>query len=210
MRAPTHPGTVWLRAMESESISALDELVERVREGDSTALAAMYRQHHLAVRAFARRLLGDATIAEDLVHDVFLEAWLHAGDYDPERGSLRSWLLLRLRSRALDRLGTAEATRTRSLEEGDPAVIASSLAPVIERADGIGLREAIGRLENGVREVLERTYFRGLTAQAIADQMNVPLGTVRSRLARGLRDLRSALGQDEHGEQADGGGADEP
>jgi hypothetical protein len=101
--------------------------------------------------------------------------------------------LLRLRSRALDRLGTAEATRTRSLDEGDAPIAAWSLAPVIEPADRIGLREAVGRLEASVREVLELTYFRGLTAPAIAEQTNVPVGTVRSRLARGLRQLRAAL-----------------
>jgi RNA polymerase sigma-70 factor, ECF subfamily len=185
-------------------------LVAGMVAGDRDSVGALYDRYAPIMLAVAVKMLGGHREAQDLVHDVFLEAWLHAGDYDPERGSLRSWLLLRLRSRALDCLGRAEATRTRSLDEGDPAVVGSSLAPVIERADRIGLREAIGRLEDGVREILERTYFRGLTARAIADQMNVPLGTVRSRLARGLRDLRSALGQDEHGEQADGGGADEP
>jgi RNA polymerase sigma-70 factor, ECF subfamily len=182
-------------------------LVAGMVEGDRDAVGALYDLYAPVMMAVAVKMLGGAhREAQDLVHDVFLEAWLHAGDYDPERGSLRSWLLMRLRSRALDRLGTAEATRTRPLDEGDPAVTGSSLAPVIERADRIGLREAIGRLDASVREILESTYFRGLTAQTIADQMNVPVGTVRSRLARGLRDLRIAL---EYGEHGDGGRGDE-
>jgi RNA polymerase sigma-70 factor (ECF subfamily) len=180
------------------------DLVARMVEGDRDAIGALYDLYAPIMMAVAVKMLGGAQReAEDLVHDVFLEAWLRAADYDPERGSLRSWLLLRLRSRALDRLGTAEATRTQPLDESDPAVAGSRLAPVIERADGIGLREAVGRLDGSVRETLELTYFCNLTAQAIADRMSVPVGTVRSRLARGLRDLRVAL---EHG---DGGRADE-
>jgi RNA polymerase sigma-70 factor (ECF subfamily) len=187
-------------------------LVAGMVEGDRDSVAALYDLYAPVMMAVAIKMLGGHREAQDLVHDVFLEAWVHAGDYDPERGSLRSWLLLRLRSRALDRLGRAEATRTRSLDEGDPALIGASLGSVIERADRMSLREAIARLDTGVRDILELTYFRGLTAQTIADQMNVPVGTVRSRLARGLRDLRVALEAGGHGEereqreQRDGGG----
>jgi RNA polymerase sigma-70 factor, ECF subfamily len=174
-------------------------LVAAMAGGDRDAIGTLYDLYAPIMMAVAVKTLGAHREAQDLVHDVFLEAWLHAGDYDPERGSLRSWLLLRLRSRALDRLGTAEATRTRSLDEGDPPVAESSLAPAIEHADRIGLREAIGHLDTSVREVLELTYFRGLTAQAIADQMSIPVGTVRSRLARGLRELRATLERPDQG-----------
>jgi RNA polymerase sigma-70 factor (ECF subfamily) len=177
-------------------------------EGDRDSIGSLYDLYAPVMIAVAVKALGGRhREAQDLVHDVFLEAWLHAGDYDPERGSLRSWLLLRLRSRALDRLGTAEATRTRSLDEGDPAVAASTLAPRIERADRIGLQEAVGRLDASVRDVLQLTYFRGLTAPEIAGQLGLPIGTVRSRLARGLRELRVVLEPGEH--PGDRGRADE-
>ena len=168
-------------------------LVAGMVDGDRDAIGALYDLYAPVMMAAAVKMLGAHREAQDLVHDVFLEAWLHAGDYDPGKGSLRSWLLLRLRSRALDRLGTAEATRTRSLDEGEPPVAEPSLAPAIEHADSIGLREAIGRLDASLREVLELTYFRAFTAQAIADRMSIPVGTVRSRLARALRELRAAL-----------------
>jgi RNA polymerase sigma-70 factor, ECF subfamily len=176
-----------------------EDLVAGMVDGDRESIGTLYDLYAPVMMAAAVKMLGAEREAQDLVHDVFLEAWIHSGDYDAERGTLRSWLLLRLRSRALDRLGTAEATRTRSLDEGDPPVAESSLAPVIEPADRIGLREAIGRLEAGVREVLELTYFRGLTAPAIAEQTSVPVGTVRSRLARGLRELRAALDHPDQG-----------
>jgi len=132
--------------------------------------------------------------AQDLLHDVFLEVWHHADEYDAARGSLRTWLLLRLRSRALDRRGRAESTRTQSLE-GSAGVEERALAsaPPEPTADRIALRQGMEKLEPGVREVLELTYFRDLTAQAIAEHLGVPVGTVRSRLARGLDGLRKML-----------------
>jgi RNA polymerase sigma-70 factor, ECF subfamily len=178
---------------EARPVASDQDLVAGMVDGDRESVGTLYDLYAPVMMAAAVKMLGAEREAQDLVHDVFLEAWLHSGDYDAERGSLRSWLLLRLRSRALDRLGTAEATRTRSLDEGDPPVAESGLEPVLEPADRIGLREAIGRLEASVREVLELTYFRGLTAPAIAEQTSVPVGTVRSRLARGLRELRAAL-----------------
>jgi RNA polymerase sigma-70 factor (ECF subfamily) len=187
----------------SGSVASDKNLVAAMAAGDRDAISTLYDLYAPGMMAAAVKMLGDHRSAQDLVHDVFLEAWLHADDYDPERGSLRSWLFLRLRSRALDRLGAAEATRTQSLEDGGLLVAESTLGPAIEQADRIGLADAVGRLDAGVREVLELTYFRGLTARAIADQMTIPEGTVRSRLARGLRELRAAL------EHPDRGPADE-
>jgi RNA polymerase sigma-70 factor (ECF subfamily) len=188
---------------DARPVAQDQDLVAGMVDGDRESIGALYDLYAPVMMAVAVKMLGGKREAQDLVHDVFLEAWLHSGDYDPGRGSLRSWLLLRLRSRALDRLGTAEATCTRSLDEGDPPVSRSTLSPAIEQADHIGLREAIGRLEAGVRQVLELTYFRGLTAPAIAQETSIPVGTVRSRLARGLRELRAAL------EHTDGGPTDE-
>ena len=190
-------------ATDAKAVASDRDLIAGMVEGNRESIGTLYDVYAPVMMAAAVKMLGAEREAQDLVHDVFLEAWLHSGDYDAEKGSLRSWLLLRLRSRALDRLSTAEATRTRSLDEGDSPLAGSTPAPVIEPVDRIGLRDAIGRLEADVREVLELMYFRGLSAPAIAKQKGVPVGTVRSRLARGLRELRAAL------EHPDGGPADE-
>jgi RNA polymerase sigma-70 factor (ECF subfamily) len=168
----------------------------RIAAGDREALGTLYSLYAPTMMAIAVRMLGGQREAQDLVHDVVLEAWIHACEFDPGKGSVRSWLLLRLRSRALDRLGRAETVRTRSIDDPthptrDESAVA--MTPAIEHADRIGLREAVERLDDGVREVLELTYFRGLTADAVAERAGVPVGTVRSRLARGLRVLRVAL-----------------
>lgn len=191
-----------VRAASSEgSIAAADDrtLVEQIRRGDRVSLGALYDRHAPALLATGIRMLGAEREAQDLLHDVFLEAWEHAREYDAARGSVRTWLLVRLRSRALDRLGRVERTRSRSLEElgSDAAPLADGSAQTLEALDGIAVRQALSRVDGDVRDVLELTYFRGLTAREIGVRLGVPVGTVKSRLARGLDVLERLLGSGE-------------
>ena len=80
-------------------------LMASVARGDREALARLYDRHADVVLALIQRIVRDGALAEDLLHDVFLEAWHHAAAYDPQRGSVRTWLMIRARSRALDRRG---------------------------------------------------------------------------------------------------------
>jgi RNA polymerase sigma-70 factor, ECF subfamily len=179
-------------AMRAPPLPAEDdaELIERIQRGDSRAMGSVYDRHGPSLFALALRMLGREREAEDLLHDVFLEAWQHARDYDRTKGSLHTWLAVRLRSRALDRLGRAEARHTRSLEESAESV---RVLPdgALNAVDGLAVRRALERLETNVRRVLELSYFDGLTAREIAEREAVPLGTVKSRLARGLSALEA-------------------
>jgi RNA polymerase sigma-70 factor (ECF subfamily) len=166
-------------------------LVERARIGDRAAFGALYDRFSPILFGAAIRFFRDRREADDLVHDVFLEAWQHVREYDATKGSIRTWFLLRLRSRALDRMGRAEARKTRLLEDG--ADMPEPTVPGTDAIDVIAVRRALEGLDQDVRGVLERTYFEGLTAREIAEQANVPVGTVKSRLARGLSALGVAL-----------------
>lgn len=159
-------------------------LVARVTRGDREAFGQLYDRHAPLLRAVALRMLGGQREAQDLVHDVFLEAWEDVRRYHATRGTVRTWLLVRLRSRALDRLGRAEVLRTTSLEHSpDSRSRAVTAPPAVE---GIAVRQALARMDGDVREVLDCTFFGGLTAREIAARTGAPLGTVKSRLARGL------------------------
>jgi RNA polymerase sigma-70 factor (ECF subfamily) len=176
----------------SSSASSDGELVARLTRGDRAALGVLYDRHAGALLATAVRMLRSEREANDLLHDVFLEAWEHAADYDGARGSVRTWLLVRLRSRALDRLGRVDAVRTRPLEdERDEASRLESVA--VESVDCLAVRQALSRLGEDVRGVLELTYFDGFSAREIGAQLGVPTGTVKSRLARGLAALEELL-----------------
>lgn len=172
-------------------------LVARMAAGDRDALGSLYDRHASVLLAVALRILGATREAHDLVHDVFLEAWEHAREYDAARGRVRAWLLVRLRSRALDRLGRAERARSQSLDEAGEALAAMALAGPrrpSEPVDVLAVRQALAKTPEDVRLVLALTYFDGLTAREVADRLQVPAGTVKSRLARGLSSLARLLG----------------
>jgi RNA polymerase sigma-70 factor (ECF subfamily) len=135
-------------------------------------------------------MLGDSQEAEDVLHEVFLEVWQHAADYDPSRGSVRAWLVMRARSRALDRLralGRARMLPSDALASDGPA----DAAP----ADVISVRRALDKLAPELRVLLELGYFAGMSSSEIAEHEQLAVGTVKSRVARALSELRESLRQ---------------
>lgn len=168
-------------------------LVRAVARGDQAALAALYDRHAPLLLAVGRRILGAPREAEDLLHDVFLEAWRAAGDYDPARGSVRAWLVMRMRSRALDRVraaGRAKVVLGASDAQPEVAGEPQDLGRGVDRARVL---VALERLSPEHREILELGYFEGLSSSEIAARLSVPIGTVKSRVARGLAQLRAGF-----------------
>jgi RNA polymerase sigma-70 factor (ECF subfamily) len=171
------------------------ELVEEMARGKTDALAKLYDLHAPVMLALAQRILGSKNDAEDLVHDVFLEAWRRAADYDPERGTVRAWLVLRTRSRAIDSRKSAKVSRTVSV--GDTGWLERLLGgadDVSGSADRDLVRRTLRELPEDQRIVLLLGYFKGLSSSEIAARLATPIGTVKSRVAKGLSRLREALG----------------
>jgi len=165
------------------------DLLAAIGRGDRTALAQLYDRHAPQMLAVASRILQDRRDAEDLLHDVFLEAWQKADSYDGERGTVRTWLLMRVRSRAIDRMRTHTAAREHGMVlshvELGAALEDPSAAP-----DRVRARRALASLPHPQRLVIELCYFEGLTCQEVADRCGVPLGTVKSRLLAAMMKLR--------------------
>jgi RNA polymerase sigma-70 factor (ECF subfamily) len=196
-RAIASPASMRGMTMREERPDADLRLLQAMADGDRGALARLYDRHAPALLALGSRMLGSAEEAEDLVQDILLEAWRRAGDYDPARGSVRTWLAVRTRSRALDRLRAAGRQRIATPPEGneeerpEPAAEPAedpSLAPDRRR-----VRHALAALPASQRVVLEMGYYEGLTSAEIAARVNIPIGTVKSRVAAALSRLREAL-----------------
>jgi len=170
-------------------------LMAAVAGGDRAALATLYDRHGSAVVALLHRITRDQALAEDLLHDVFLEAWHHAAGYDPRRGSVRTWLMIRARSRALDRRGKLQRDAKLAAEAGRAQQDAGpdSQGEVVG-LDGARLRRLAAGLASELVEVIELAYFEGLSSSQIAETLNIPVGTVKSRVARALGALRTAFG----------------
>jgi RNA polymerase sigma-70 factor (ECF subfamily) len=173
-------------------VEADAEVVAAIAGGDRKALAALYQRFAPSLMAVGLRVLGDRREAEDLLHDVFLEVWRQAAQFDPARGTVRAWLLMRMRSRSLDRRKSAAFSRMVSIEEQRDEVRAPSeddtLAP-----DRQALRRALAALPEEQRTVLELGYFQGLSSTEIAARLSIAVGTVKSRVAAALAKLRSGL-----------------
>ena len=181
------------------------EILRKVAQGDRQALGRLYDRHAGAMLALGQRIIGRQRELEDLVHDVFLEAWRVAGDYDPTRSSVKTWLFVRMRSRCLDRVRSHDYARTDPLPDIEPnrGGDTDRSADAAERAlDGARVWALLDALPDGQRQVLELGYFRGLSFQEIANELGIPLGTVKSRVGAAILKLRSDLGVSRGGNAA--------
>ncbi|HTR49679.1 MAG TPA: sigma-70 family RNA polymerase sigma factor [Kofleriaceae bacterium] len=165
-------------------------LVQAMAAGDRDALARLYERHSPILLGLAMRIVRERREAEDLLHDVFLEAWRAAKDFDPNRGRVRTWLAIRMRSRALDHQKSARVARN----AGDAALEAVVDDRVQTTPDHARVRAALDTLGADQRRVLELAYFDGLSCSEIAARIAIPVGTVKSRLAAALTKLRDGLG----------------
>jgi RNA polymerase sigma-70 factor (ECF subfamily) len=174
-------------------------LIARVAARDENALATLYDRYAPLLVSLAERILGDRAAAEDTVQEVLLEVWNRAATYDPDRASPSTWLILRLRSRAVDRLRSAQV-RARAVDEASKESAAESRHASPEGPANVWFSErqarvrgALAELPADQRQVLEWTFFDGLSQREIAARHGVPLGTVKTRTLLGLRKLRAAL-----------------
>lgn len=168
-------------------------LVARIAAGESRALAALYDRYGSLMLGVALKILPDRQNAEDVVHDVFMEAWRSASDYDSSRGTVRSWLLIRLRSRALDRKRSSYFSKRSSLDDQTEKASVEEEDPILG-PDRQAVRSALSALPHEQRQVIELGYFEGLSSAEIASEVGIPIGTVKSRVAAALSRLRVAMG----------------
>jgi RNA polymerase sigma-70 factor, ECF subfamily len=147
-----------------------------------------YSAHGSELYGFAVRSLGDSGLAEEAVQETFLRAWRAGDRFDPQIGSLRTWLFAILRNVVID-LGRARSARPGVAEGG----IEPSVEPLSEVLLSWQVEEALRRIGDDHRRVIVETFYRGRPYAEIAVELGVPEGTVKSRVYYGLRALRVAL-----------------
>jgi RNA polymerase sigma-70 factor (ECF subfamily) len=188
--------------MTSVSPAALEdaELLERIGDGDESALEALYGRYGGACYGLARRILDDVQLAEDVVQQVFTALWRGSG-YDRRRGAVSTWLMSITHHKSVDMLRKEAPRRTRlASEQALLEVAAAGPGPADEtwaRLRAERTREALRVLPPEQREVLLLAYYGGYTQREIADLTGLPLGTVKSRTLTALRTLRTTLGTPE-------------
>jgi RNA polymerase sigma-70 factor, ECF subfamily len=170
-------------------------LVQAIAAGDQFALHALYERAHRIVFTLTMRITANRETAEELTVDVFHDVWRRASDYDAGSGTVLGWIMNQARSRAIDRL-RFESRKKRS-HEGHlqpPAEVAADPRDVLElREQCESLRAALKALTPDEHQAIETTFFTGLTHVEAAARLNLPLGTLKTRIRSGLHKLRFTL-----------------
>lgn len=179
---------------------ALDQdMLAKSAAGDQSAFASLYDRLSGPLYSLAAKMLGDASEAQDVLQDVFVQIWRRAASYDSQQSSVFSWAMLITRSRVIDRL-RARGRRLRMVqpEENesatDEASVAETAADTVNKNDEAQrVRINLNKLPAEQREAIELAFFSDLTHGEIATQLGQPLGTIKARIRRGLLKLRERI-----------------
>jgi RNA polymerase sigma-70 factor, ECF subfamily len=200
-RADEPPGTLGSLLFADRCRARIPEqqwvdLVQAIGARDEAALRALYEHSHRIVFALTMRLVQNRQTAEELTVDVFHDVWRRAPAYDAANGPVLGWMLNQARSRAIDRIRYEQRRKRVNRLPQDPldGLDGEAQDEALSReALARQLRQAVGRLTADERQAIETTFFSGLTHAEAAAELQLPLGTLKSRIRSGLGKLREHI-----------------
>jgi RNA polymerase sigma-70 factor (ECF subfamily) len=174
-------------------------VMDAVASGRKDALGVLYDRHCDKMMSIGMGILANRAEVEDVLHDVWVEVWERSGDYDPVRGTVSTWIMVRMRSRCLDRVRRVGRKRRRPLDAafGDDEPVAD--VDQSRDVDKRWLQKVLVELPDRLTQVVDLIYFRGMTSREAAEQADIPVGTVKSRLRAARRELRERASDDAGG-----------
>lgn len=170
-----------------------DTLIERLKQQDASALSELYDAYSGALYGVVLRIVRTPETAEQVLQDVFLKAWRNIEHYDPAKGRLFTWLVNIARNAAIDAVRSAQYRQQQKTDALETLVHHPGGQGI--HTDHIGVRELVAQLEEKHRTLIELLYFQGYTQEEAAEAVGIPLGTVKTRVRRALRELRRAFGE---------------
>ncbi|TFC96257.1 sigma-70 family RNA polymerase sigma factor [Cryobacterium breve] len=182
---------------ESTVPDSQEELLGRVAQGDEAAFGELYDQIAPRVLGLVRRLLVDPAQSEEVTQEIFLEIWQTATRYEAQRGGASTWILTMAHRRAVDRIRSSQASRDRDVKIGirDLAVAYDEVSETVAvRIEHERVEKAMSRLTELQRQAISLAYYGGLSQSEVAERLQIPLGTVKTRLRDGLIRLRDEMG----------------
>ena len=193
---PPRLASARIRHRTSATAGRLADLLAESARGDQAAFASLYVLTHGEAYAVAMRILRSPDHAVEVTQEAYLEAWLKSGAFDPTRGTVSGWLTMIVRRRAIDRVRhvtSANARDQRTVQQEQAVHHVDVADEVAARIDAQQVRGALTALTAIQREVIRLRYFEGHSLAEVATELNLPIGTVKTRLRDGLIRLRRNL-----------------
>jgi RNA polymerase sigma-70 factor, ECF subfamily len=176
----------------------LVELLRRIGEGDQTAFASFYDVTSRTVFGIVLRVLRDRAQAEEVTQEVYVEAWTSARRFDPKRGSAAGWLNTIAHRKAVDRVRSSERSLAREQRHFDTEAQTTAddaSVIVVAQDESQRVRRALEQLPEAQRTAVRLAYFEGRSYREVAEFLELPLGTVKTRIRDAMRRLRNDLGE---------------
>ncbi|WP_223277566.1 RNA polymerase sigma factor [Phaeocystidibacter luteus] len=180
-------------AMARETRKSEEEIVGMLRAGDRGVMEYLYDHYSGALYGVCLKVVQDETAAQDVLQDAFIKIWKKGAQYDPSKGRLFTWMLNIVRNTSIDYLRSKAVKYEINGDERVSHIIETNSSQELS-TDAIGLRKHMKQLRKEEREILELAYFGGYTQDEISKELEIPLGTVKTRARRALNDLRKILG----------------
>ncbi|MCI5082208.1 MAG: sigma-70 family RNA polymerase sigma factor [Saprospiraceae bacterium] len=165
-------------------------IIQRLQKKDKEVISVLYDQYSASLYGIILKIVQDEVIAQDVLQEAFLKIWKNGSSYEPKKGSLFTWMLNIARNNAIDKTRSASFRHSTKIQNLDQTVYHNSSLKMENNTDVIGLKGIVDKLDEKYRTIIDLIYFNGYTQKEVEEHLNIPLGTVKSRVRIGLRELR--------------------
>jgi RNA polymerase sigma factor (sigma-70 family) len=176
--------------LSSVSIYTEEELVALLKQESRDAFNYLYSNYSAVLYGVVRRVIFDEQTAQDVLQEVFVKIWSNIDRYESSKGRIYTWMLNIARNAAIDKLRSKGEIMKGKIQTGEDIVINTQKGTTEQRTDTIGLHKAVAGLEPQYRAIVELAYFKGYTQEEISKALDVPVGTVKTRMRHALKVLR--------------------
>ena len=167
-------------------------IVELLQERNDKAISLLYEHYGDTLYGVAKKVVRDEELAQDVLQESFVKIWKKSDSYDASKAKLFTWLFRITRNTAIDKLRSVNTKSDKEIQLDVSDVYNLGVESI--RPEFIDVRENLDKIENKYQIVLEALFFQGMTQQEASDELDIPLGTIKSRLKIGLRELRKIYG----------------
>lgn len=171
-----------------------EKIIHLIQRKDKAFVSLVYDRYADNLYGVIKTMVGDEAAAQDVLQESFLKIWRKADQYDPKKARLFTWLLTICRNTAIDRLRVMQKRAGREIQIDDPVVNNMGISGF--NPQHIGIKDLLKGLDLNQQEVFEALFFKGMTQKEASEALEIPLGTVKTRLKIGLRELRKVFGED--------------